>query len=442
MKGLKNILFALLMLMIGLPIFQRTVPVFQVAPLKGAYTIPQKPTASLKSVWEGKFQEDYNNYFEHTIGFRPWLVRINNQLSFSLFDTATAKGVIIGKESYLYEYNYIKAYKGWDYLGKETIDSITREAVALNKKLAEAGKLLLFVFEPGKATFFPEFIPDKYMSKPSGENTNYAELTRTFAREGLQLMDVNGWFVKMKDTVSYPLYSQTGIHWSAYGVALSLDSLIRRIEAHLHIDMIEFGWKGFDEPDTLRSPDNDIADGMNLLWNPPHYRMAYPRLYFGPGAGKTKPNVITVADSYYWNIFGTGYASRLFEEHSFWYYNEQVFSNQWPDDRKPADLDLGSMLSKADVVIVMATEANLYRFPYGFVHDALTALQGRSLNSNIHQSADANEVREKGIAEVIAYIESDAAWKQQIQDKAIARKISYSEMLQLDAEWVWEQKNK
>lgn len=442
MKEIKKILFGLLMLMIGLPLFQRTVPVFRVTPLKGAFTLPDKPKPAWKSVWNGTFQKDYNDYFEESIGFRPLLVRVNNQLAFSVFDTALAKGVIIGKQHYLYEYNYIKAYKGWDYLGDASIDSITRESAALNQKLSNAGKLLLFVFAPGKASFFPEFIPDKYMGRTSGENTNYYAFKSNFAQAGLQVLDANDWFVKMKDTVSYPLYSKTGIHWSAYGVALSLDSIVRRIEKNQQIDMIEFGWKGFDLPDTLRKPDNDIADGMNLLWNPPHYPMAYPRLYFGDKKGKSRPTVLAVADSYYWTIFGTGYASHLFDSHSFWYYNKQVFSTEWVDAREPTEVDLGEMLEKADVVMVMATEANLYRFPYGFVHAALNALKDRSLKASMQQSPESKGNKEEEIMEIIQYIRRNATWKKSIQDKATARNIPYTEMLRLDAEWIWQQKHK
>jgi hypothetical protein len=35
---------------------------------------------------------------------------MNNQLAFSLFNKAKANGAVVGKENYLYEENYIKAY--------------------------------------------------------------------------------------------------------------------------------------------------------------------------------------------------------------------------------------------------------------------------------------------------------------------------------------------
>ena len=377
MKWFKHILYGLLMLMLAIPLIQRIIPIFEETPLKGYFTIPPKPSFTLDSAFDGTFQEAYNNYFEHTIGFRPALVRINNQVAYTVFDTVQASGVIVGKNNYLYEINYIKAYKGWDYQGDSAIESQAVKAEYVYKKLAEAGKTLVFVFAPGKASFFPEYIPEKYMLRPSGNRTNHGAFVSKFKEFNVPFIDFNTWFVQMKDTVTYPLYPQCGIHWSAYGAALATDSLVHYIEKVRNIDMVDVSWDGFDLPDNLRDPDYDVGEGMNLLFKLPHYPMAYPRVQFGNEEGKTLPNAIVVADSYYWNIFGQGYSSRLFNDNNFWYYNEEVYNSDWTEARKVAELDLLDELDKADVIIIMATEANLYRFPYGFIDRAYEVLMKR-----------------------------------------------------------------
>lgn len=439
MKLFKNILYGLLMMMLGLPLIQRTVPVFDETPLKGAFTIPQKQKSTYATVLDGTWQEAYNNHFEHTIGFRPLLVRINNQIAYSVFDTALANGVIIGKHNYLFEINYIKAIKGWDFLGNDAIETQAQKAAFVYQKLKEANKTLVFVFAPGKASFFPEFIPDKYMNGPSGENTNYTVFGEKFRKYGLPVIDFNRWFVQMKDTASYPLYPQCGIHWSAYGVAMATDSLISYIEKDRNTDMVDFGWNGFEFPDTLRNPDYDIAEGMNLLFRIPHYPMAYPKVWFGNDEGKTRPNAIVVADSYYWNIFGKGYGNRIFNDNNFWYYNTEAHNPSWPAPRKTAELDMAAELSKTDVIIIMATEANLYRFPFGFIDRAYDVL---SENAGISSSISSEDSKNQEIEAIMQGINANAEWKEKVQQKAIARKISYEEMLRLDAEWVWENKRK
>ncbi|MDD3743234.1 MAG: hypothetical protein PHX54_06375 [Lentimicrobiaceae bacterium] len=437
MKWLKHIMYCLLMLMLALPLVQRTIPFFEETPLNGYFVSPRKPSVTMDSIFDGTFQDAYNNYYEHTIGFRPLLIRINNQLAFSVFDTALANGVIIGKKNYLYEINYIKAYKGWDYQGDSAIESHARKAGFVYKELTQAGKTLLFVFAPGKATFFPEYIPDKYMKRPSGKNTNYQEFIKMFDKYKLPYIDFNQWFVQMKDTASYPLYPQCGIHWSAYGVALATDSLIRYIEYDRDIDMVDFGWNGFDLPDTLRKPDYDIADGMNLLFTIPHYPMAYPRTTFSSYEGKIRPNAIVVADSYYWNIFGTGFSSRLFDDNNFWYYNKETYNPAWPATRNTNELDMLSELIKADVIIIMATDANLYQFPYGFIERAYNTL---SENRQQGGSLWALSKMDTEIEQIMKSIDADPQWKAKVMEKALDRKISYDEMLKLDAIWIWENK--
>jgi hypothetical protein len=442
MNRIKNILFFLMMLLIGLPLIQRTVPIFAESPLKGSFKIPEKPEATLLSWFDGTYQESYNSFYENSIGLRSVFVRINNQIAFSVFDTAQANGVIIGKQKYLYEINYIKAWKGWDFVGRKTIDDQVNKAVYVNEKLRAAGKTLVIVIAPGKASYFPEYIPDKYTRQSSGELTNYQAYLNSFSKTAVPLIDFNDWFIKMKDTISYELYPQCGIHWSAYGVALALDSLINFIEKERNIDMVDFSWNGFDFPDTLRKPDYDIAEGMNLLFRIPHYPMAYPKISFGNENGKTKPNVIVVSDSYYWSIFGKGYASRLFGDNNFWYYNKEVHNPEWTTPRKAEELNILDAVSKADVILIMATEANLYRFPYGFIdrlYDALI-VQGEVKPST--GSATGDPGKEAGISEIMKSIDNSPGWKESVMNKAAKKGISYKEMLRLDATWTWEQKQK
>jgi len=444
MKLLKNILFLLLMLMIGLPLIQQSVPLFTVKPLNGAFSEPVSPSLSWKTVFDGTFQDSLNTWIEHNIGFRPTLVRINNQVSYSVFDSALANGVVIGNDRYLYEINYIKAWKGWDFIGDSSIAAETQKASYVAQKLHEAGKSLLFVLAPGKASFFPEYIPDLYKNKPSGPQTNYHAWRNSFSKAGLPLIDFNDWFVKMKDTASYPLYPQCGIHWSAYGVALALDSLINTIEHDRNIDMVDMSWDGFDIPDTLRSPDYDIAEGMNLLFTIPHYKMAYPRLRFSNETGKVKPNALVVADSYYWSIFGSGISARLFNDNTFWYYNVEAHNPQWKAPRKTADINILDATGNADVIIMMATEANLYRFPYGFIdrlYDALMAEGGVKASDKPVVIIDEAK-KEAEIAEIMKNIDNTPGWKESVREKAQKKGIGYTEQLRYDAEWMWEQKQK
>ncbi|HRZ21889.1 MAG TPA: hypothetical protein P5184_09485, partial [Bacteroidales bacterium] len=93
MTRIKYITYIVIVVVLFLPLFQKIVPVVGVKSLEGSYVLPEEPAFSFHDFFHGTFQDQYIPYFEQHIGFRPALVRLNNQIAFSVFDTALANGV-------------------------------------------------------------------------------------------------------------------------------------------------------------------------------------------------------------------------------------------------------------------------------------------------------------------------------------------------------------
>jgi hypothetical protein len=108
-----------------LPAIQQFANFPRVSPLKGAVTFPKMPNLNLKGYFNASLQDSMDKWVENHVGFRPDLVRLHNQIQYSLFDTISARGVIFGKDNYLFEYNYIKALYGLNFVG---YDKITKDA--------------------------------------------------------------------------------------------------------------------------------------------------------------------------------------------------------------------------------------------------------------------------------------------------------------------------
>ncbi|HPE43650.1 MAG TPA: hypothetical protein PKV88_06180, partial [Bacteroidales bacterium] len=185
--------------MLILPFIQYQFNIPRIKALKGAYTTPEKPLWNNNNFWNGTFQDSMNTYIEQTIGYRPHFVRLHNQLQYSLFDTINAQGVIMGKEGYLYEMNYIKAYYGLDYVGDKKITEDINKTIAVNQWLNDNNKLLLVVLAPGKGTFLPEYIPDELKPKSKGP-TNYDAYYDALKNAEIAVIGGNHWFNAMKDT--------------------------------------------------------------------------------------------------------------------------------------------------------------------------------------------------------------------------------------------------
>lgn len=367
-KKILNIVFIVIMIMMFLPMLQLITHYPERKALSGYFVKPRKPQLTGESVFNGSFQEDMNKYIENNIGYRPDLVRINNTIDYYLYDKINAGNVVMGKENYAFEESYFHATLGRDFIGRDSIAEIVEKTRFVQDYLARRGITFVVVFAPGKATYFPEYIPDSYRPD-SVTATNLEVFREEIADKGVTLIDYNRWFTAMKDTATYPLYPQYGIHWSYYGMALCLDSMAHYIEKERNVDMREMQWDEIKLSTKFKSTDYDLGKALNLMWQLPTYELAYPNISFEDKEGKDTPSLLAVCDSYFWNWYGTGLTNRFFQPISFLYYFNQYYSSTFSGHRSLSDINLIPFVEEHDIVMIMATDGNLKRFAYGFVEE-------------------------------------------------------------------------
>lgn len=429
---IRGTLFLIILLLLIVPIIQNKFDFIKLEALKGAIKQPEKKYFSLKDWFAGEYQVQEEKYLNETFGFRSWFIRLNNQMEFNLFRKAKANGVIIGKNNYLYEENYIKAYYGTDFIG---IDSITHRMQRLKfvqDTLRKLNKTLVLVFAAGKGSFYPEYFPENYKSEKS--KTNYEYHIMLAKKLGINYIDFNGYFVEHKNSSKYPLYPQYGIHWSTYGACLAADSMIKYIETIRHIDMPNLYWNDVELADA-KETDYDLADGMNLLSRLKGDKMAYPVLKIQSDAGKIKPSAIVVADSYYWCMYGYSFTQALSDNH-FWYYNKQVYPEYFKNALETSQVSLQDEIRDHDVFIIMATEATLPELGWGFIENTYNLFNG------IKKKSEFDAEFQRKVLDLCNYIKTDKAWMQQIEKKAILNKVSVDSMVVLDAIWQIQLDNK
>lgn len=408
-----------------LPAIQKESPLIKVKRLHGDYVLASKPVFEWENWFNGKFQEEFDTYLEDHIGFRPLLVRLTNQIDFSLFNLTRAEGVVIGENGYLYEYDYIRAYTGGDFLGEANIDKRMRRVKFVQEHLKKEYDVdFVVVFEPGKASVYPEYIPQNYL-ETSNVGNNYDSFLKKAKEHGVRFIDYNSYFQMLKDTVPYPLYAHYGTHWTPYGMSFVADSLVRYMEKlrkmemrTLHVDSIVVEQKPREE-------DYDIAFAMNLLFRlPDREKLAYPVFSFGPPAWKYLPMVLVVGDSYFWNIFNTNIPYILFKNQAFWYFGKWVYPETYRDTLQVSQLNLRKEVEKQEFVFLMVTERFLHKFDWAFV-DNLYKIYG--ITSKYDKLYD-----------FMAGIWNYTEWFDLIIEKSEKRKIPLSEMLELEARYVYQ----
>ncbi len=368
-----HIAFALIIILILLPAIQMLFHLFKEKPLNGAFNLAEKPVFSKGNWYSGKFQGQVERYLKDYSGFKNFLVRLENQLDFSLFRQANAEGAVIGKNKQLFEYDYIRSWLAKDYPGDSFVEEKLRRTKYVQEYLKREKNIdLVVVFEPGKASFYPEYIPSGYSKQKEGLST-YERFLKKARELNIDFIDLEQYFIQLKPVSDYPLFPRFGTHWSVYGMQFAADSLLRLIENRRGISLTKVKVNSTEISSKPWDTDDDVLKTMNLLFSPKGENLAYPVFDFDTAHPGEKPMVLVIADSYYWNIYNSRIPKYLFANEAFWYFNSLVYPENYIQPTFTKDLNFRQEVEKQQVIFLMVTERFLHKFDWQFI-DQLYAL--------------------------------------------------------------------
>ncbi|HOE03960.1 MAG TPA: hypothetical protein PLZ52_01990 [Bacteroidales bacterium] len=333
-------------------------------PLKGFASTYQRPRFTLKTWMSAEFQDSLGAYLDNNTVFRAPLIRMYNEVNYRLFSKSTAKTVVIGKNNQLFQTDYIREYNGEYFIGKELIRQRCERIKYIQDTLARAGIDLLVVLAPGKASFFHEFIPDRYQQNKHG-NTNYRCFKQTCAELGINTLDLQACFMQMKDTASWPLYPTYGVHWSDYGMYLALDTFVNHISQLTGKKVPALTVSGIDKTHQPRGEDYDTGDLMNLMFPLNETTLAYPKF---SNADTVTPeiNALIVGDSYIFHWLKYGLGEYLFKDYRFWYYNVMVYPEYYTQELYNYNLNIKEEIMKRDIIVLECAETFMYTAFWNF----------------------------------------------------------------------------
>jgi hypothetical protein len=168
---------------------------------------------------------------------------------------------------------------------------------------------------------------------------------------------------------------------------------------------------------------------LNLLFKVPNHTPLYTAdISVISDSTSRKPRVLFVGDSFIFAYEWLIPKKEITSYYENWFYYDNVYKG-FDKKQKYKIQDINRLRSILDVdfIVVYSVGYQWYLGTRGFVEDALESIK------------DPYQVE---VALTMNRIESDHDWMKKVKDKAQDKGISVERMLELDAQWVVEHKNK
>jgi len=367
------ILFALTALLLFAFAIQQQTGLFKCKELNGVtYNLP-KPVLTFKDFYDGTYQKRSEAYLQHHYGFREPLTRFYNQTVWALFRFSTVEAknrIVITKDNWIFEPGTVKEYYESGAYGvaddslaaAEIFNAEAKRLYQIQKILEPYGTHLFVALLPGKELVCGEHMPPNHRYHKEKKITAFSHYAKRFEEMGINHVNFGEWFVQMKDTVSFPLFPQTGTHWSNLAAIYVADSLVRYLETlgQLNIHNVEIG-PIFQR--TLK-PDADLESLMNLIWPLQKRPNMLAKATCDHDSTAVKPTLVTIGDSFYWNIINFVPLLEIFEKVPYWYYFSTAFFDG--DETQVEKKDIVKELIDADFVMLAYGTTQLYKMSNGF----------------------------------------------------------------------------
>ncbi len=283
--------------------------------LHGVFKPIEPPQLSPKSWWDGQFQkqvqgtEQKEGWIDRHVGFRSAWIKTDNQINFSLFrevpTTANPQQIILGKDNWLYEEDYVKSFLGLDFAPQKFLQGFAADMKEFQDDLQKKNITFLLVISPSKAAHYPEYLPDWTWRQRDAlrqhdpqRKSNYQRLMPLLERQGVHCVDAVELFRRQKKAhPEYRLFARGGTHWTYYGAGLVVGQMLARLKELTGKDLRQVSCKAVTVDCSSTGTDNDLGDVLNL-WTPWVTKGPTPHPHLLGTGGQWKPNVLWVGDSF------------------------------------------------------------------------------------------------------------------------------------------------
>jgi hypothetical protein len=362
--------------------------------LYGSLQAPAWPVPSVRNIFNGTFQNNFEKSFNFKMIGRSAMTHIYNEVLYRFFNSINNDKLIMGKDKYLYEFTYINAYliEPDDDKKNELFEKLTMLAL-LQLKMEEMGKSLIVLITPSKVSVYPEYLPgdlSRYISmKDRGEYAPnfYEYFVSRVSETSLKYFDFHENFLELKENGT-DIFTKGGTHWAGPAVTAFFSELLNFInkDTEKKIGTIQtvkeepIWGNAFTVDDDLELLSNIFPAYNNLpgkirkliFFISPFYNHIFPRSQFYSYHMESlsyptdyRPSVFVCGGSFNYNwlfmVYGlinwvTQGDNHIFGTTEVSWYNSYIM--KFPEDIRIAETtdDFYSILDK-DIIIIEINEA-------------------------------------------------------------------------------------
>lgn len=390
---------------------------------------------SFKTYLNGSYQDFLTERAKEKGGFREFFIRSYNQAMFNCFREISNDNVIEGENKEFFLKMYLEESTGGKLLSYHpSIDSAKRcaeinveKTLVLIDSLRKHGTAFFFVFAPTKPAVYPECIPEKYQ-KTIVDFSMQEYYVQLFKEKGIPHIDFTSYFKSIKDSVSYPLYTRLGTHWSRATLPLVGDTIMKKMAAVSGLDLPSFECVDMNPTCHYDGADYELEGLMNLLFPFRNPEAPRPVTTLSDTIGKDKPHLLVIGDSYFVQLENSPFVN-AFSSWDYWKYNRDIVSSNpcycWQNvNRLPEAYDV---LEQADIVMAIITAPYIYEYMWGFCETASRLFQQRG-----------NLSVEERVAMIIQEIQGNPEWLESVKQQAEKEGLTFEENLRRNAIYVLE----
>jgi hypothetical protein len=262
---------------------------FSQHPLIGAPTA--SPIAwSWRTFADGKLQARLTQTVVEAMPMRAFLVRLSNQIRYSVFELGNSPKYIVGADGQLIHRDYITPYCS------RNAETAERAGRALASKLQKVQayfrarkRVFVYLITPSKVAHMPEaFIGTVPCPNSEGDRERLLpEIMSQLKAADIAVVDSASLIHGLKDQYrDVGLFPRGGVHWNALGIAHAAQALVEEINREAGRQIVpEIKWSYVITRNPMGA-DRDMVELMNLLRPPVDYPV--PEVKFQPATPCTE----------------------------------------------------------------------------------------------------------------------------------------------------------